>query len=204
MSKPTYLVALTDENTRQIDAIVRAVCEISAPTDARIVIAHVFTHHTYQRALRELDEEPKTPLEKRFTELLPAHPGTEDDVPEWVKRWSQQQIRGDHDQPQDSDDLSQSEAVERVLYRKNTLQQVAEAFDSAGIEYEIRGAIGDPVDQLMLMVEEVDADIVVVSARDWPDIRQAVFSSTAQQILRSAPCPVLSVRESTYDVGQHT
>lgn len=199
MSKPTYLVVLTTETIRQINALVRAVREISEPTDARVVIAHVFTERTYQPALREIDEEPKSALEKRFTERIPAHLGTEDDVPEWVKRWSQQQIRDDQAHSQDQEDLPHSKAIERILYRKDTIQRMAEAFDSAGFEYEIRGAIGDPADHILLMIEEADADFVVVGVRGWADVRQVLLSSVAQKILRSAPCPVLTVRETIYD-----
>lgn len=199
MSKPTYLVILTTENTRQIDAIVRAVQEISEPTDARIVIVHVFTKRTYQRALSELDEEPKSALEKRFTEQIPAHPGTEDDVPEWVKHWSQQQIRGGQAQPKDREELPQSKAIDRILDRKDTIQQAAEAFDTAGMECEIRGAVGDPVDHILRMIEEADADFVVLSVRGWSDVRQVLLSSVAQKTLRLAPCPVLSVREPVYE-----
>lgn len=199
MSKPTYLVVLTTETIRQIDALVRAVREISEPTDARVVIAHVFTERTYQRALREIDEEPKSALEKRFTERIPAHPGTEDDVPEWVKRWSQQQIRDDQAHSQDQEDLPHSKAIERILYRKDTIQRMAEALDSAGFEYEIRGAIGDSADHILLMIEEAHADFVVVGVRGWADVRQVLPSSVAQKILRSAPCPVLTVRETIYD-----
>jgi nucleotide-binding universal stress UspA family protein len=199
MSKSTYLVVLTDENTRQIEAIVRAVSEISEPTDAHVIIAHVLTERTYQRALRELDDEPKSPLEKRFSEQIPAHPGTEDDVPEWVKRWSQRQIRGEHVQAEDRTELPQFEAIERVLQRKDMIQQIAEAFDTDGIEYEIRGAIGAPVDRLLLMIEEADVDFVVVGVRNWTDVRQVMLRSVAQKTLRSASCPVLSVPEPIYD-----
>lgn len=195
MSKPTYLVVLTDENSRQIDAIVRTVHEISAPTDARVVVAHVLTEQTYQRALGELDDEPKTALERRFVEQVPTHPGTEDDVPEWVKRWSQRRVRG----PRESEELPESDAIERILDRKDAIQRMAEGLDAAGIEYEVRGAIGDPVDRFMRMIEEADADFVVVSAREWPNVRQALFSDVAQKILRSASSPVLSVRETVYE-----
>lgn len=158
-----------------------------------------FTERTYHRALRELDEEPKSALERRFTQQIPARPGIEDDVPEWVKRWSQRQIRGDHARTQDREDLPQSKAIERILHRKDTIQQMAQAVDSAGLEYEIRGAIGDPVDRILLMIEETDADFVVVSVQAWSDVRQTLLSSVAQQIIRLAPCPVLSVRDSVYD-----
>ena len=198
MSKPTYLVVLIDENTRQIEAIVRAVSEMSEPTNAQVIIAHVFNERTYQRALRELDDEPKSPLEKRFNEQIPAHPGTEDDVPEWVKRWSQRQIRGEHVQAEDPTELPRSEAIERVLHRKDMIQQIAEAFDTVGIEYEIRGAIGDPIDHLLLMIEEADVDFAVVGVRGWSDVRQVMLKSIAQKLIRLAPCPVLSVRETVY------
>lgn len=191
MGIDTLVVAIGDDTEPQIDAITQTILEIAESTDIRVIIAHVLRGRR-DTALSDLDEAPQTPLERRFTEQLPPTPGSEDDVPEWVRRWSQRRIRGEQDQ--DRDELSQSEAMDQVVARKDTLQQLADAFDTAGIEFELRGATGDPVEHIGRMVEEVDADFVVVSSQGQSSIRETLFGSLAQELLRTAPCPVIVVR----------
>lgn len=161
-----------------------------------LIIAHVLRGRR-DTALSDLDEEPQTPAERRFIEQAPAHPGTEGDMPEWVRRWSQRQIRGgqDHSQDRNRDEQAQSDALERVLARKAALQQLADTFDTAGIKYELRGAIGNSAEHIIQMAEEADADFVVVSSQGQSSVREALFGSLAQNLLRSAPCPVIVVRE---------
>lgn len=191
MGIDTLVVAIGDDTKPQIDAITQTILDIAESTDIRVIIAHVLRGRR-DTALSDLDEAPQTPLERRFTEQLPANPGSEDDVPEWVRRWSQRRIRGEQDQ--DRDELSQSEVMDRVVARKDALQQLVDAFDTAGIEFELRGAIGDPAEHIGRMVEEVDADFVVVSSQRQSHIRETLFGSLAQKLLHTAPCPVIVVR----------
>lgn len=191
MGIDTLVVAIGDDTKPQIDAITQTILNIAESADIRVIIAHVLRGRR-DTALSDLDEAPQTPLERRFTEQLPRHPGSEDDVPEWVRRWSQRRIRGEQDQ--DRDELSESEAMDRVVARKDALRQLIDAFDTAGIEFELRGAIGDPAEHIGRMVKEVDADFVVVSSQGQSSMRETLFGSLAQRLLRTAPCPVIVVR----------
>lgn len=200
MGTDTLVVAVGDDTTAQINAIAQTVLEIAEETEVRVIIAHVLRGRR-DTALSDLDEEPQTPAERRFIEQVPAHPGTEGDMPEWVRRWSQRQIRGgqDHSQDRNRDEQAQSDALERVLARKAALQQLADTFDTAGIKYELRGAIGNPAEHIVQMAEEANADFVVVSSQGQSSVREALFGSLAQNLLRSAPCPVIVVREDIFE-----
>lgn len=191
MGIDTVVVAIGDDTKPQIDAITQTILDIAESTDIQVIIAHVLRGRR-DTALSDLDEAPQTPLERRFTEQLPPNPGSEGEVPEWVRSWSQQRIRGGQDQ--DRDELSQSEAMDRVVARKDALQQLVDAFDTAGIEFDLRGATGDPVEHIGRMVEEVDADFVMVSSQGQSPIRETFFGGLAQKLLRTAPCPVIVVR----------
>lgn len=191
MGIDTLVVAIGDDTEPQIGAITQTILDIAESTDIRVIIAHVLRGRR-DTALSDLDEAPQTPLERRFTEQLPVNPGSEDDVPEWVRHWSQRRIRGEQDQ--DRDELSQPEVLDRVVARKEALQQLVDAFDTAGIAFELRGATGDPAEHIGRMVEEVDADFVVVSSQGQSSIRETLFGSLAQKLLRTAPCPVIVVR----------
>lgn len=195
MGVETLVVAIGEESTPQSDAIAQTILDIAEPTEIRVIIAYIFSENTYERALSDLEDRSQTVLEKRFTEQLPKQPGFEGDFPEWTKRWSQQQIRGNQAQ----DELPQSEAVKQILNRKESLQKLADTFETADIEYEIRGAVGDPVEHIIRVIEDVDADFVVVSSRDRPHVRERLFGDVAQKLLRSAPCPVITVREGLYE-----
>ena len=194
----TLVVAIGEDTKSQITAIARTVLEINESTEVQVIIAHVLRGRR-DTVLSDLDEQPKTPVETRFSEQLPTEPGTESDIPEWVRRWSQRRIRGEYNHDRDQEEVIESEAMDRILARKDALQQLVDAFDTADIEYELRGITGDPVDQIGLILEEVDADFLVVSSRDQSRIQETLFGSLAQNLLRSAPCPVVTVRENIYE-----
>lgn len=65
----------------------------------------------------------------------------------------------------------------------------------AEADFEIRGVVGDAGETISELAAEVDADRVIVGGRRRSPTGKAVFGSTAQQILLSAPCPVTFVRE---------
>lgn len=83
---------------------------------------------------------------------------------------------------------------EAVAQRHSTVRDAVERLDAAGLEYAIRGGVGDKGQQIVDGVTEVDADLVVVSGRQRSPAGKAVFGSTAQQVLLDSPSPVVFVR----------
>lgn len=81
-----------------------------------------------------------------------------------------------------------------VAERHATIRDIQAEFDEHGLEYEIRGAVGDHGETIVALAEEVDANRVVVGGRRRSPTGKAVFGSTAQEVLLSAPCPVTFVR----------
>ncbi|MDL5363361.1 universal stress protein [Halalkalicoccus sp. NIPERK01] len=186
MGLDTLLVALGERDEHRIDAFAKAVIDVAAPAEATVVIAHVLTEETYRAALEEAGEETRSLLETRFKEGVPAHPGIEGDVPDWVQR----RFRTTADRP---------EVIERVLDRKELIQTFATALGEADIAYEIRGAVGDPAERVAAMAADRDADFVVVGGRKQSSARRALFGSVSQEIIESVRCPVISVREGVYE-----
>ncbi|QFU81533.1 universal stress protein [Natronorubrum aibiense] len=81
-----------------------------------------------------------------------------------------------------------------VATRHSTIHNLAAAFDEHDIDYEISGAIGEHGPTIVDLASSVDADRVIVGGRRRSPTGKAVFGSTAQEVLLSAPCPVTFVR----------
>lgn len=183
MGIDTLLVAVGEREGR-IESIADAVIDVADPTETTVVIAHVLDKDAYQRAIDETGEESSDEFEEWFTAQIPDRPGIEGDVPEWVKRWS----RGARAEEVDP------ETIESLIDRKELIGDLARALEDAGIEYQIRGDVGDPADRIVAMADELDADFVVVGGRRRSAARKAVFGSVSQDIIRSVSCPVISVQ----------
>lgn len=57
-----------------------------------------------------------------------------------------------------------------------------------------RVVTGDPRDAILAAAEALHADLVVMGTHGRRGIARAVLGSTAEAIVRTAPCPVLTVR----------
>lgn len=83
---------------------------------------------------------------------------------------------------------------DQVADRHRTVRDIAEALREGGIRPTIRGAVGERGETVVSLAEEVGADRIVIGGRSRSPTGKAVFGSTAQEILLSAPCPVTFVR----------
>lgn len=53
---------------------------------------------------------------------------------------------------------------------------------------------GKPADEVLKVAEERGADLIVVGTHGRSGVRRVLMGSTAEDIMRHAPCPVLVVR----------
>ena len=96
------------------------------------------------------------------------------------------QLNIDPDSEVTPDDVSQ---------RSQIVGDVAERLERAGVDYEIRGALGEADDSILETAEALDTDLVVVGGRNRSATGKARFGSTAQRVLLGADCPVTFVKE---------
>ena len=82
-----------------------------------------------------------------------------------------------------------------VARRLGSVRRATKAIEAAGVEFRVEGVVGDPGEAIAGLATRVGADRVFVGGRKRSPTGKAVFGSTAQQILLSAPCPVTFVRE---------
>jgi nucleotide-binding universal stress UspA family protein len=86
---------------------------------------------------------------------------------------------------------------DEVVGRYSSVRELAALLDEAGVDYEIRGEIGDYGETVVETAEDLATDMVLVGGRKRSPTGKAVFGSVAQEIMLSAPCPVTFVRADT-------
>ncbi|MFC7077739.1 universal stress protein [Haloarcula halophila] len=83
---------------------------------------------------------------------------------------------------------------DQVADRHTTVRELLKRLDDANLQTSVRGAVGNHGEQIVSLAESVGADLVVVGGRKRSPTGKAVFGSTAQEVMLSAPCPVTFVR----------
>lgn len=84
-----------------------------------------------------------------------------------------------------------------VAGRHATIRELMDQLEEAGVEHVVGGAVGSHGDSIVGLAEKADADLVIVGGRQRSPAGKAVFGSTAQEVMLSAPCPVTFVRADT-------
>jgi nucleotide-binding universal stress UspA family protein len=62
------------------------------------------------------------------------------------------------------------------------------------IPSEHRVIIGDPAESIVKLSEKEEADLIVMSTHGRSGIKGLFFGSVAEKVVRSAACPVLTMR----------
>ena len=92
------------------------------------------------------------------------------------------------------------------LYR-DIEKNAAKEMDRYGVE-ELRGikdierivVKGRPYDEILKFARENKADLIVIGTHGRKGLDRVIFGSTAEKVVRDAPCPVLSVRLPDHEV----
>lgn len=75
------------------------------------------------------------------------------------------------------------------------LKVLAKNFIESTINFETLIKTGKPFVEINETAKEVDADIIIMATHGHTGVEHLLFGSTAEKVVRKAPCPVLTLRE---------
>ncbi|USZ69338.1 universal stress protein [Halorussus salilacus] len=147
MAIDTILLAVGPGDADRTENLAQAVVDVAKPTDATVVLAHVFTDEEFDDVVASLDYDPAGEI-----------------------------------------------SADEVAARHATVRELTDYLTDAGVTYRVRGTVGPHGESIVGLAREVQADQVFVGGRKRSPTGKAVFGSTAQEVMLSAPCPVTFVR----------
>lgn len=110
--------------------------------------------------------------------------------------------------PVDFPDLEKDFQVDSESRLTALKQQTAEAEEEVTVE--TRSLSGRPATEIARIAAEEDVDLIVLSTHGYTGLKHMFMGSTAEQVVRHAPCPVLVVRQKEHEfvaperAGGHT
>lgn len=79
---------------------------------------------------------------------------------------------------------------------KDELEKTAHSVIPHSIEYSLIIKTGKPFVEIIETAKSEDIDLIIISTHGHTGVEHILFGSTAEKVVRKAPCPVLSVRKS--------
>jgi len=78
---------------------------------------------------------------------------------------------------------------------KSELEELAKTEIGDSMQYNIMVKTGRPFQEIIETAAEVDADLIIIATHGHTGVEHLLFGSTAEKVVRKAPCPVLTLRE---------
>jgi universal stress protein A len=80
---------------------------------------------------------------------------------------------------------------------QDELDKIARKHLPGNVHYEIYTKIGgDPANAILSTIEKLGIDSVVMATHGRKGIGRLILGSVAERVVREAPCPILTVRET--------
>jgi nucleotide-binding universal stress UspA family protein len=78
--------------------------------------------------------------------------------------------------------------------QKEILQNAAQVLAQANVPYQLHAELGNPIEQIVTLVEQEKADLIIIGSRGLSGWKALLLGSVSQGVVHHAPCPVLVVR----------
>ncbi len=79
------------------------------------------------------------------------------------------------------------------------LRDVTDAAERSGVSVESVIVSGIPFEEIVRLAKELPADLIIMGTHGRTGVSHLLLGSVAERVVRSAPCPVLSVRQEEQD-----
>jgi universal stress protein A len=78
---------------------------------------------------------------------------------------------------------------------RDHIKRIADEKTPDDLNVETRVIRGDPADEILRIASEEDVDLIVISAMGHSTVKELLFGSVAERVIRHSKSPVLTVRE---------
>lgn len=79
------------------------------------------------------------------------------------------------------------------------INEIAQKIREEGVEVETLITLGSPFVDIVSTARKQEVDLVILSTHGWGFIKHVLMGSTAERVVRKAPCPVLTVRKEEHE-----
>ncbi|MBI3875397.1 MAG: universal stress protein [Verrucomicrobia bacterium] len=79
------------------------------------------------------------------------------------------------------------------------LDKLAESEVGTEIPRRTLVRVGSPAHEIATAAKELDTDLIIIATHGHTGLKHVFLGSTAEKVVRMAPCPVLTVREREHD-----
>ena len=112
--------------------------------------------------------------------------------PEFVRQLPQDYSYEAHEEMRKQCDTAMRRSAE-------TLGMLSEAVKGSNIQIEISQRLGTPYEEIVKFAKEKEGDLIVIATHGYTGLNHFLLGSTAERVVRLAPCPVLVVRKEERD-----
>ena len=95
-------------------------------------------------------------------------------------------------------DYDYAERIQKLV-TEHVLTELAALARGGRVEFFVHARIGRPAEEILLLCREVGADLVFVGSHGLTGLERLILGSVSERVVREAHCPVMVVREVTYD-----
>ena len=85
--------------------------------------------------------------------------------------------------------------VDMTQRAENEMARLAKEEIGTEVEFEKIIKTGKPFMEIIETAAEIDADLIIIATHGHTGVEHLLFGSTAEKVVRKAPCPVLTLRD---------
>ncbi len=87
-------------------------------------------------------------------------------------------------------------------WAEETLEGRVDDLRRRGVKASWRAQIGVPFEEIVKVAQEEHADMIVMGTHGRTGLNRALLGSVTERVVRLAPCPVLTIRQTSSGVGR--